>query len=126
MMDTQTNRELYEQYFHEFLPSILGRQLIEELKSLSCLIGIKVTDSDDPPWHLVVEEGCLKNVIHDGVEPSCFYVLNIATLLEVVRATCTPQEAFFETRINIEGDMEQGLVLSNVLAQFFERYPFNH
>ena len=36
----------------------------------------------------------------------------------------TPQEAFFDLRIALEGDMEMGLKLSTVLEPFFARYAF--
>lgn len=124
MPATDTKLTLYRQYFDEFLPSILGQCLMEDLRSLNCTIEIEVSDTDDKPWCLVIEEGCLTQVGPSSSPCNCRYVLDLSTLLDVVTAQCNPQEAFFDTRINIEGDMEEGLRLSIVLAEFFERFPF--
>lgn len=120
----QSNLAQYQDYFANFLPGILGQVLIEGLKSLTCQVAIEVTDSGDKPWLLVVKKGRLVHVGHTGPEPSCRYVLNVSTLIEIITAQCTPQDAFFETRIHIEGDIEQGLQLSTVLEEFFEQYPY--
>ncbi len=44
--------------------------------------------------------------------------------VEVVTARCTPAAAFFDTRIDLEGDMEMGLKLSTVLEPFFRRFSY--
>jgi predicted lipid carrier protein YhbT len=124
--DTKTHRlSQYHDYFETFLPSILGKVLIEGLKSLNCQVAIEVTDTDDMPWILVVQKGRLVHFGHTGPEPICRYLLDLETLIDVISARCTPQDAFFETRIHIEGDIEQGLQLSTVLEEFFERYPYD-
>lgn len=114
----------YQRYFTEFLPGIIGRQLIAGLKGLNCQVAIRVTDLEDPDWFLVVEQGCLAHVDHDGPEPACRFELNVATLVEVITARRTPQDAFFSGDIQITGDIEQGLQLSTVLEEFFERFPY--
>ena len=115
----------YRSYFNVFLPTILGQRLIEELKGLNCQVEIVVTDSGDAPWGLVIEDGCLAQVLQSGIDAPCRYLLDVQTLLDIVTGQCDPQEAFFDTRINIEGDMEQGLKLSTVLSIFFKRFPLN-
>lgn len=113
-----------QSYFTAFLPRILNRVLLEDLKSLSCCFAIAVTDSGDPPWRLVIDEGRLTYVGPAGPEPACQFSLDATTLLEVASARVSPQEAFFDMRIQLEGDMELGLKLSTVLAPFFQEYPF--
>lgn len=116
--------DFYRQYFTEFLPGIVGQLMIDDLKSLTCQVEIAVTDSGDAPWRLTVEQGRLTHVSHDGPDSQCRYVLNLDTLTDVVTAKCSPQDAFFEMRIEIEGDIERGLELSAVLEAFFEGFPF--
>lgn len=126
----QTTREKpdrydgYRRYFAEFLPGIVGQLLMEDLKSLTCQVEIDVTDSGDAPWRLAVEQGRLTQVTRKGPDPQCRYVLDLDTLMDIVTAKCSPQDAFFEMRIEIEGDIERGLELSTVLGAFFERFPF--
>lgn len=117
--------ERMRSYFRVFLPALRGRLLIEDLRDLSGCFEIAVTDVPDPPYRLAIEAGRLVHVGHDGPEPACRFSLDTATLLEVVAARCTPSAAFFDQRIDLTGDMEQGLVLSTVLEPFFQRFPFS-
>lgn len=118
-------RALHQRYFVEFLPTILGRLLIEDLRELTSCFEIVVTDAGEPPWRLAIESGRLVHVGHDGPAPACRFSLDAATLAEVVAARRTPADAFFEKRIELEGDVETGLVLSTVLEPFFRRFPFH-
>ncbi|MBI2424116.1 MAG: SCP2 sterol-binding domain-containing protein [Candidatus Hydrogenedentes bacterium] len=112
-------------YFQEFLPAILGQLLLEDLRSLTTAFAIHVTDLPEAPWRLAITDGCL-TAVGPSVEqaPVCTFALDSATLLEIVAARIVPQEAFFEMKIALEGDMEMGLTLSTVLAPFFARFPF--
>jgi len=112
-------------YFREFLPTIQGRLLIEDLRDLTSCFEIEVEQAAAPPWRLGIEEGRLTYVGHEGPEPVCRFRLDVPTLLEVVAARCTPAEAFFDKRIDLEGDMEMGLKMSTVLEPFFQRFPFH-
>jgi len=111
-------------YFTVFLQSILGQLLIEDLRALSVCFEIAVSDGGDPPWRLVVTEGRLTAVGHEGPPAACRFTLDAATLLEVAAGRIAPQEAFFDLRVQLEGDMETGLKLSTVLAPFFQRYAY--
>ncbi len=114
----------YRDYFDSFLPRIVGQLLLPDLRSLSVHAEIVVTDSGDPSWHLHLRDGRLMEIAHNGPEADCRYVLDVATVLDVVRARVTPQDAFFNMRIEIEGNIERGLELSVVLESFFERFPY--
>jgi predicted lipid carrier protein YhbT len=111
-------------YFTRFLPGIRGRLLLEGLETLSACFEIEVSDWDEPPWRLGIEHGRLVHVGHDGPEAPCRFRLDSATLLEVVRARQAPAEAFYDLRIEVEGDVALGLELSTVLEPFFRRFPF--
>ncbi len=111
-------------YFDDFLPGLMGRLLIEDLHDLTACFAISVTDESGPPWRIAIEAGRITHVGTDGPEPECCFVLNRETLREVIAARCAPAEAFFERRIEVEGDIERGLVLSTVLEPFFQRFPF--
>ncbi len=113
-----------ERYFTEFLPRIHGQLLLEDLKTLSVCFEIAVSDGAGAPWRLVVEEGRLVQAGPDEPEPVCRFTLDAGTLLEVVAGHIAPQEAFFDMRIQLEGDIEMGLKLSTVLAPFFQRFPY--
>ncbi len=114
----------HESYFERFLPSIMNQLLLEELVTLTACFEIDITDIEASPWRLAIREGRLVYVGHEGEPPLCRYVLDLATLRNIVNARETPQAAFFDCRIALEGDMEMGLKLSTVLEPFFARYAF--
>lgn len=120
-----SNHRNYRRYFVEFLPTIVGQLMLPDLKELSTQVEIVVTDSGDSPWLLIVEEGKLAYIGHEGPESPSRFILDIDTLLEVVSAQISPQDAFFAMRIEIEKDIERGLELSVILEAFFENFPFD-
>lgn len=97
--------------------------MLEDLKEVTCCVEIVVTDLSDPPWRLRIEAGILTYVGQEGAEPECRYRLELDALIDVITAVCTPQEAFFEMRVDIEGDIKRGLEVSTVLEGFFARFP---
>ncbi len=111
-------------YFREFLPGLVNQLLLEDLEGLSCCFEISVDGTGDRPWQLVVENGRLVYVGHDGGVPVCQYKTDVLTALAVAAADETPQAAFFDQRIQLIGDMEMGLTLSTVLEPFFRRFPY--
>jgi predicted lipid carrier protein YhbT len=113
-----------ERYFRAFLPALRGRLLVEELHGLTTAFAIDVTDAPGPPWRLGVEAGRLVHVDAGGPEPRCRFRLAAETLLEVAAGRTPPSEAFFARRIEVEGDVEEGLRLSTVLEPFFRRFPY--
>lgn len=114
----------YREYFTRFLPTLFGQLLIEDLRDLTACLEI-VVDEDRPPWRIAIENGRLVYAGHDGPEPACSYHVDKQTLLNIVGARETPQEAFFDMRVELTGDLEMGLKLSTVLEPFFQRFPYH-
>lgn len=113
----------YRRYFTEYLPTLYGQLLIADLRELNACCEIAVRE-DPPPWRIAIEHGRLVYAGHEGPEPACAFHLNVETLLKVVSAVETPQQAFFDMRIELTGDLEMGLKLSTVLEPFFHRFPY--
>ncbi len=114
----------WRRYFTEFLPSIRGQLLLDDLESLTVCFEIEVTDQEEPPWRIAVERGRLVSVGREGPDSVCRFRLGVEALVDVVTARTVPAQAFFDKRIELEGDIETGLVLSTVLEPFFQRFPF--
>lgn len=125
MTDEPSAHSEYLRYFNEFLPGIVGKLMMEDLKHLNCCVEIVVTDAEETPWAIEVVDGRLRYVGHEGPDAQCQFLLNVETLLEVVEAKVAPERAFFEARIDIVGDVAVGLQLSTVLEAFFSRFPFD-
>jgi hypothetical protein len=117
-------REASRLYFTSYLPGLQGQLLIPGLRSLSCALGVALTDMDDAVWTLVVESGRLTAIAEGSESAQCVFLLDSGTLLEIATGTLAPDRAFFDLRIEIEGDIALGLQLSTVLAPFFKQHAF--
>jgi len=114
----------HDAYFEVFLPGIMNQLLLADLSTLTACFEISISDLESPPWRLAIQDGRLVYVGQEEEAPMCRYTLDLATLRKVAGGKETPQEAFFDCRIRLDGDMEMGLKLSTVLEPFFARYAF--
>ena len=117
-----------ERYFSSFLADKMHRQLLPNLKNLSATCRIVVQDVDAPSccraWSLRIDQGRLERISQNGEDCQCMFSLASDTFASIVGGEQTPQQAFFQRNVNIEGDMETGLKLATVLAAFFRKWPY--
>lgn len=111
-------------YFSVYLPKMVGRILIQDYRSLNAHFEVRLTDGENLTRGIVIREGRMTSIDSDELNPKVVYRLDCATLLEVISARVKPQDAFFDMRVEIEGDMELGLELGAVLEDFFRMYPY--
>lgn len=126
-MDTQFSirrQDACRAYFEQFLPKLKGELLIPGLRSLNCSLGVRIIDMDSVAWLLVIRSGRLEAVRRGVDRTECVFCLDAGTLIEVATGDLAPDRAFFDLRIEIEGNMALGLQLSTVLEPFFQQYPF--
>ncbi len=112
-----------EKYFTEFLPTILGRQLLSNLTSLSCSFWIKVTGL--PRRTLVITRGFLQAVYESDEEKDFGYTVQYDIFLQIVSGQLSPQQAFFEGKITLSGNTMEGLRTATALEEFFRLYPYS-
>lgn len=122
--EVSTDRR-YRRYFTEYLPTIMGQRMVEDLEDLTACVEIVITDDSDRPWRFGIENGCLTYVGHDGPEPDCRFASDAATLMELITGQTSPTNAFLEMRVEVTGDLDMALHLSLALEEFFQRYPYN-
>ncbi len=118
------HRTLCRAYFEDFLPGLTGELLVPGLRSLHCTLGVSIIDETNAAWTLVVSEGRLLSVRPQVDDAPCIFQLDSGTLLDVAAGVLAPDKAFFDLRIEIEGDMALGLQFSTVLEPFFKQYPY--
>lgn|GEM_PF-2150081 len=92
---------------------------------LTCSFGCRVHDCPGAAWRLEIGNGRLTAICPLKGDEACCYVCDAATFKAIVTCMVSPQDAFFDLRVNIEGDVELGLKLSPVLETFFKRYPWD-
>jgi thioester reductase-like protein/predicted lipid carrier protein YhbT len=119
-------RELFvERYFTRFLPEKMHRQLLPNLKRLSATCRIIVEDLPTQTWALRIDRGRLECVSTNGTACQCTFLVQSDVFAAIVSGKLAPQRAFFEKKVDIEGDIETGLKLTTVLAAFFKKWPYD-
>lgn len=113
-----------EDYFLCHLPQYLHRPLVEELEGFDCTFAYRMTDMTEAPWVLRMEDGKLTAITQGTLQADCCFICDSSVFLDVVSGAFAPQDFFFAKAIEIEGDLEIGLMLSMLLALFFEQYPY--
>jgi predicted lipid carrier protein YhbT len=115
---------IVERYFDEFLADKMYKQLLPNLRSLSATCCINVEDVGRS-WALKIEQGRLMKISHNSMDCQCAFLINFETFCRIVSGRLVPQKAFFKRKVDIQGDMETGLKLATVLAEFFQKWPYH-
>ncbi len=113
-----------ERYFEEFLMGKLHQQLVKDLKGLSTVVSLTIHDGETETWVLEITQGTLGSVSRGPAPSECSFVMDAATFEEIAKGRYQPQQAFFEGRVNIEGNMEKALQVATALTEFCKSYPF--
>ncbi|MFZ3115247.1 MAG: SDR family oxidoreductase [Syntrophales bacterium] len=105
--------------FIESLEKKVGESIIPNLKSLNACFSIRLADIDKK-ISLSIKNGILEKLsARNGSDSRFTFVLSSDTLGELIEKKVKPQEAFFEKKIEIEGDMGEALVLAPIFDEFF-------
>ena len=120
-----TEREVFvDRYFTRFLQEKMHQQLLPNLKNLSATCRIIVEDLPAQSWALNIDRGRLERISTNSIDCQCIFRLHSDVFSAIVSGKLTPQHAFFEKKVDIEGDIETGLKLTTVLAAFFKKWPY--
>jgi thioester reductase-like protein len=114
---------IVERYFDDFLAGKMHKQLLPNLRSLSATCRINVEDVGRS-WALKIEQGRLVKISHNSMDCQCEFLVNFDTFSRIVSGKMVPQKAFFKRKVDIQGDIETGLKLATVLAEFFQKWPY--
>lgn len=117
-------RNPVEMYFHGFLSDKRDRELLPGLRNLSARFAIDVHGASSGIWTLQMDRGMLRTVEVGLLDPQCHYRLKDETFLQIAAGLLSPQYAFFQRRIEIQGRIDVGLRVANVLAGFFKQFPY--
>ncbi len=121
----ERRKQYVEQYFDSFLTNKMHKQLLPNLKHLTANCRIAVEDLPGRSWSLRIDQGRLEEISRNGMVCQCTFSLHSDTFSAIVGGRLAPQQAFFQRKIHIEGDMETGLKLATVLAAFFKKWPYD-
>ena len=106
--------------FFKGLEKRVGESIIPNLKTLNSRFSIKLSDLNENVF-LLIENGVLKEMAQEnGFQVDFKFVLTSKTLEDLIERKIKPQEAFFQKRIEIEGNILKALSLSPVFDEFFK------
>jgi putative sterol carrier protein len=115
---------IYRKVLEEFLMAKLNQPLLINLRNLNAVFSIHIQDGVDSHWVLEIKQGKLLSISPDSAMTECSYWMDPATFEKIARGVYRPEEAFFDGRINIQGNMEKGLRVAAALAEFCKTYPY--
>ena len=116
-------QQFVDRYFSDFLSRKMNTLLLPEVRNLSASCRVVVEDIPGKSWGLALEQGRLSRVSESNSDDQCTFVLASDVFCDIVAGKRTPHSAFYEKKIDIEGDIETGLKLATALAEFFENWP---
>ena len=112
------------EYFDQFLSCKIGQLLLPDVRSLTTSFGVALREDPQLRWKLLVEHGVLKMVEQNDMPTNCSFSLDADALLAIVCGRLAPQQAFFQRRVDIGGDLAAALKTAAVMTQFFRRFPY--
>jgi predicted lipid carrier protein YhbT len=111
-------------YIEKVFPRQARRSRLAREAGLDLTVGIDLQGPGGGQWSCKWEQGELTCVSCGLDEDAAVtYHTDPATLEAVVSGLLTPQEAFFEQRIAITGDLEAALKLAFLFRQFLAESP---
>lgn len=106
------------EYFTYFLKDRVNLSDEPKISSLTAIIRFEMTDGDGGTWDIVVEKGMVKDVVRNSNgTPTSTFKLSSAIFLDIIKRKITPQNAFFQRKVAIAGDMFLALKM-NVLVNY--------
>jgi thioester reductase-like protein len=109
-------------YVERFFPEAVARSSLAKLP-IDVNFGLDVHDGGQ--WQVRLRAGQPVEVRRGSVAGAAIvYRTDGATFDAIVRGRLTPQEAFFERRIQISGDVERALKLAVLFGQFVVECPY--
>ncbi len=130
-----TDKTNHIEYFEELMFDRINMSPLPRIESLGIVIRFDIVGQNAGSWTIVVADGILKGISRNSFDPesqqgnseplsgevvlnpACIFRLDGSTFMSIVRREITPQQAFFEKKVQIEGDMALALKM-NVLVNY--------
>jgi nucleoside-diphosphate-sugar epimerase len=111
-------------YMEHFFPEAARRSTLARIP-LDLTVAIAVTGPGGGRWSCRWAGGSLLGV-WSGPDPSAevTFRTDVATFEAVVRGRLSPHDAFLARHVEIDGNVEKGLKLAVLFAQFVREFPF--
>jgi thioester reductase-like protein len=111
-------------YLESFFPHAARRSALVRIP-LTVTVGLDIRGPGGGRWQCRWADGELLAVRRAcGAASDVTYQLDVATFMAVVRGAVAPQEAFFDRRIEVAGDVETALKLAALFGRFVQESPY--
>lgn len=108
----------HTEYFERLAIPRINNSPLALIKGLTMKVQFDITGEDAGKWTLVLEDGSAREVVRgNGVTPDCTLSMRGDVFMGIVRQEISPQQAFFENKIKISGNMMLGIKMA-VLAPY--------
>lgn len=112
-------------YFNTLVINRINMCPIPKITTINALVEFYIKGKDGGRWGLVIEKGMAKEVICAKEEvadpypckPDCTFTMNEETFLSIIKKEISPQKAFFNRKVNVQGNMILALK-ANVLVNY--------
>jgi hypothetical protein len=121
--DDRPRRDCAE-YLETFFPDAARQSVLARIP-LTVTVGLDIRGPGGGQWLCRWADGELLTVGRAACTiADVTYQMDVSTFMAVVRAKITPQEGFFERRIEIAGDVKMALKLAVLFGQLAEEFPY--
>jgi nucleoside-diphosphate-sugar epimerase len=120
----KSTAQFVETYFEDFLATRLNLPSQKRLKNLTGTFLIQIQDETASDWVLELREGILTSISHDPAGIEWRFLTDADTFKKIVKGLVPPEQAFFDGRVNIDGNMEKALQASATLCEFLKNFPY--
>jgi nucleoside-diphosphate-sugar epimerase/putative sterol carrier protein len=113
-------------YLEEIFPGQARTSRLGKAAGLDIVVALDISGPGGGQWSCCWKDGELSRVrrgLDERAEVTCR--LDTATFDAVIRGEQAPQQAFFDQRIELEGDVEIGLKLAVLFEQFLRENPYS-
>ena len=136
----------HTEYFEEMMYNRVNLSPIPKIRNLNAVIRFEIVGHNAGTWTIFIEEGILKRIVRDHLEKYliektifqeedycqthpetasedtarksvCVFQLEGKTFMSIIRREITPQQALFQRKVHISGDMLLALKM-NVLVNY--------
>jgi thioester reductase-like protein len=112
------------EYVERFFPKMAPRSMLAHIK-LTVTVGLDVRGPGGGHWLCRWVDGELRSDRRTANgKADVTYEMDVTTFMAVVRGALPPQEAFFDQRIEVAGNVETGLKLAVLFGQFATQFPY--
>jgi nucleoside-diphosphate-sugar epimerase len=114
------------EYLEKFLPTHAPESLLPRLANVTTNVAFHLAGRSGGSWICQIVNGNVVSVTNDSLSsaPVNFHTTP-DTFGEIVSGRISPQQAFFDRRIEISGDIETGLKLAMIFEKFVCEFPFD-